>query len=238
MRSIKNLSRYGLAGLASRLPLVDSGIQIKMVHAIAGGIITEMNATAARIRGQGPVNTNQIIAELAKPRSRAEYAVQHVQDHANKISALSDVAGDTSLGLSVASDAGLFGGPTGVAAKAGFELVPTGLGAAAITGHVLAALGGAKVAPETLALDMMGLQSPLGVPVLAAHLSAEEYERATGNPRVTVVDDYNNYWMSPEGPTNPVAGAVESGEALDQDPARVAERLEERARSRGQGEGR
>ncbi|WP_158853942.1 WXG100-like domain-containing protein [Saccharothrix deserti] len=236
-----NLVNYAWAAV---LPTVfGRGIQDRIVADVAAAITAEMTASAERIKAPGPIDHQQIIAELAAARGLAEHALHLVQDNANTISAFADVAGDASTGLSVVGDAALLGGMAGALPKAGLEAVSTALGWAALYGHTLAYLGGAEVAPETFLLDGLGLVSPLGTPVLLAHLGLDATEFATGHPMSTIVDDYNKYWRPTGdavsgsdpllGSYNPGLNASASGGALDAD--RRPDLLEERARSRGDG---
>ena len=236
-----NLVNFGIA--ATLPPIIGPRIQDQIIADVAAAITAEMTASAGRITAQGPIDHRQIIEQLAAARGLAEHAVHLLQDNANTINAFSDVAGDVSTGLSVASDYVARAGPAGVLAKAGLEAVSEVLGRAALWGHTLAALGGADVAPETFFLDQLGLRSPLGTPVLLAHLALDATEYATGHPMSTIVDDFNKYWRPTGdavsgydpllGSYNPVVNAAASGGALDAE--RRPELLEERARSRGDG---
>jgi hypothetical protein len=234
-----NLANFAMAAV---LPtIIGRGIQDQIIADVAAGISAEMTAAAGRISAQGPIDHHQIIEQLAAARSPSEHGLHFIQDNANTINAFADVAGDVSTGLSVAGDLTLLGGPFGLLPKAGLEAVWTALGQAALFGHTLAELGGAEVAPETFLLDRMGLVSPFGTPVLAAHLALDATEFATDQPVSTIVDDYNKYWRPTGdavsgvdpllGSYNPVLNASASGGALDAE--RRPDLLEERARSRG-----
>ncbi len=231
-------------GIAATLPTaIGRAVQDQVVANAAAAITAEMTASAERIKAPGPIDHQQIIAELAAARGLGEHLLHLVQDNANTISAFADVAGDTSTGLSVVSDATLLGGPAGLLPKAGLEAVSSVLGWGALLGHGLAALGGAEVAPETFLLDGLGVASPFGTPVLLAHLGLDATEFATGHPMSTIVDDYNKYWRPTGdavsgsdpllGSYNPALNASASGGALDAE--RRPELLEERARARGDG---
>ncbi len=236
-----NLVPYGLA---SAMPtFIGRGAQDRIVADVAAGITAEMTAAAGRIRAEGPIDHRQVIEQLAAARTVEEHGLHFIQDHANTINALADVVGDVSTGLSVAGDLTLLGGPFGLLPKAGLEAVSTALGQAALFGHTLAEFGGAEVAPETFLLDRIGLASPSGIAVLAAHAAIDGVELATGEETSTIVDDYNKYWRPTGdaisghdpllGSYNPVLNASASGGAADAQ--RRPELLEERARSRGEG---
>lgn len=238
-----SLPLYGLASVAPTF--IGRGMQDSIVNEVAAGITAEMAASAARISSQGPVDVNDVIARLAEPRSLGEGVAQVVQDNANTISAFADVSGDVSTILSTASDYAMLAGPPGLLAKAVAESASTVLGGIGLGGHLLALAGGAKVAPETLMLDYLGLESPVGTPILAGHLLLEASEQVTGESKPTIVDDVNKYWLPNAGELprsgidpllgsyNPVLNASTQGGALDLE--RRPELLEERARSRGTG---
>ncbi|MCC8250346.1 WXG100-like domain-containing protein [Saccharothrix luteola] len=236
-----NLVNFGMA--AALPPVIGRRIQEQIVADLASAIAAEITASAERIKAPGPIDHRQIIEQLAAARGLGEHALHLVQDNANTISALADVSGDASTGLSVASDAALLAGPAGAIPKAGLEAVSTALGWGALMGHTLAYLGGANVPPETFLLDVVGLASPLGTPVLLAHLGVDAAEYVSGQPTSTIVDDYHKYWRPTGeavsgidpllGSYNPVLNASAAGGELDAD--RRPELLEERARSRGDG---
>ncbi|MCE7000827.1 hypothetical protein LZG04_39325 [Saccharothrix sp. S26] len=238
-----SLPFYGLASIAPTF--IGRDMQDSIVDEVAAGITAEMTASAARIGSRGPVDVNDIIARLAEPRSFGEGVLHAVQDNANTLSAFADVSGDVSTVLSAASDYAVLAGPPGLMVKGVAEGASTVLGGIALGGHLLALAGGADVRPETLMLDFLGLESPLGTPVLAEHLALEASEHVTGELKSTIVDDVNKYWLpNPDalprsgidpvlGSYNPVLNASTQGGALDLE--RRPDLVEERARSRGQG---
>ncbi|AXB43331.1 putative T7SS-secreted protein [Amycolatopsis albispora] len=169
-----------------------------------------------------------------------------VQDNANVVAKVSDVAGDIGNVLGVLSD--VVPEPAGAivgAVSAGFSL-------GALAGHTTAKLAGAEVAPETLVYDglgaltsVAGVFAPSGVPatsvlkgagygLLASQFAGEGMSAATDVPWESPVDDFLNYWV-PKDPgqgalsfLSPAAtafwNAAEQGHEADQRPGRGHER--------------
>ncbi|HEY3559782.1 MAG TPA: hypothetical protein VGL05_20070, partial [Kribbella sp.] len=178
-----------------------------------------------------------------------DQAWNFVQDHAELLSKLSDVAGDLGNMLGIASD--LVPDPAGMVLGA----VSAGLGVAALEGHLTAKAAGADVALETLTFDGLGAITSVagvipGVPksgalaitaggyaLLAEQLGGEAAAGAMGKQFEGPINDFKSYWVPKD--TNQVAvaaaswagmaawNAAQAGVAADTAPERARERAED-----------
>lgn len=167
-----------------------------------------------------------------------------VEDHANLIAKLSDVVADISTMVGVVADwvPGLPG--------AALDAVSMGLSMGALQGHTLAMSAGGDVAPETIALDIMGtvpfLPDGFGTGSLAGQGLTELLpEDMLGDDPATTFDDLGDYWVPENTAQGVFSGsflfgftpgpaitafwnAGEEGVAEDNDPERQMELAEDR----------
>lgn len=172
-----------------------------------------------------------------------DQAWDFVQDHAEVLSKVSDVAGDLGNIVGVVGDC--LPDPAGTVVGA----VAAELGFAALTGHAVAASAGADVAPETLTFDAAGIATTLiglapGVPDWAVKVGTYGllHEQAlgelfAGDDFESPLDDFKNYWVPKSVDQLAMAGvspvgvafdnAIEAGTQADNAPDRKRARAED-----------
>ncbi|MEU5852478.1 hypothetical protein [Saccharopolyspora shandongensis] len=229
---------------AGAVPFIGDDAQERIVKQVASWINNHLNGLLDGIANRRDVDHAAIVAELGEGRNLLERGQDLLTDNAELVNKVSDVVGDISTTLGLASDATRFIPQTqGISEVLGKASLATGM--VALHGHTVADVAGADVAAETLAWDkqavMLGLRDvPLGTTfVVGQQIGAELATPDEGPP--TYFNDLESYWV-PENPLQvalkgtplgilvPFANAAGDGIAADNESQGT--RDESRARDR------
>ncbi|MDX3191971.1 hypothetical protein PV458_26465 [Streptomyces sp. MN03-5084-2B] len=187
----------------------DAAKQLQQEHEEAAGRVAELLRKAKELAPDEPDVLDKLadavggaLVDLSNTLADGvDEAWNFVQDHAELLSKVSDVAGDIGNGLGVLSD--VLPSPAGEVTS----LVATTFGLAALGGHAVAKAAGADVASETLIFDVAGAVTSLAginpmMPdsvikgatygALVAQLAGET---VAGNDFESPLDDFKNYWV-------------------------------------------
>ncbi|NUT95187.1 MAG: hypothetical protein HOY78_24500 [Saccharothrix sp.] len=242
-----NQVAYEAAGL---VPLVGRRAQRAIVDQVVRWINDKLTSLASTITTRTTVDRAKVVAALGDARSPLERGRDLLQDNANLVNKVSDVIGDGSTVLGLASDATSFSKhPITEAASKALGAASTATGALALGGHLVAREAGAPVADETLVYDKEAVlngvvQAPLGTTRVLAHQASDELTHPGGTNPSTFYNDLGAYWvprndvqtaaaLSTSPPLQalvPLSNAVHDG--IAEDNSGQAARDEARARAR------
>jgi hypothetical protein len=206
----------------------DAAEQLQQEHTDAAGRVAEQLRKAKELAPDEPDLLDKLgeavggaFADLSNTLADGvDGAWNFVQDHAEVLSKVSDVAGDIGNVLGVVGD--FLPDPAGTVVGA----VGAEFGFAALSGHAVAAVAGADVAPETLVFDAAGVATTLvglvpGVPDWALKgttyglLRAQEFGEAFGGDGFeSPLDDFKNYWVPKNADQLAAAGLSWAGVAV------------------------
>ncbi|MFI0466155.1 hypothetical protein ACH347_18935 [Saccharopolyspora sp. 5N102] len=231
---------------AGAVPFIGDDAQERIVKQVASWINNHLNGLLDGIANRRDVDHGAIVAELGEGRNLLERGQDLLTDNVELINKVSDVVGDISTTLGLASDvAGVVPHPIAEGLSEALGNASLGTGVVALGGHTLADKAGADVAEETLNWDRQAvIYGASGVPngttfVVGQQIGAELATPDDGPP--TYFNDLQSYWV-PENPLQvalkgtplgilvPFANAAGDGIAADNESQGA--RDESRARDR------